>query len=186
MSLLPKIPGTAFSRYLSQERNKELKKQGYHSAGVFDDVEKNAPEITDTKPNPDLHYELLQKLKAAIGPAAHNLNLVYRGTIDARQGGPLPYGEPEGSFYIVEYGGGIQQWVVKPGDIFVRFPQFASDWVCIAKEEPKWTAKDTEIAKQISQKHLDTLKADLRKMPTPKTKPAPGPQKRKVILEDDE
>jgi hypothetical protein len=185
MSLLPKLPGTSFSRYLAQERNKELKKQGYHSAGIFDDVEAHAPDITDTKPYPDLHHQLMQKLKAAIGPSSEHLQLVYRGTIDGRNPGqPYPYGEAPGYFYIVEHGGSIGSSIIKPGDVLVRIDGFSSDWMLITKDEPKWD-KELELAKEISLKHFDALKQELKKMPSPKTKAAPGPQKRKVILEDD-
>jgi hypothetical protein len=175
MSLLPKgIPGTSFSRYLQQQQKKFYESQlpqVYDSyKGIFQDIEAELV-AKDIQYEPD-YPALRQRIKDVTG--VKTVNFQYRGTLDGRIAQPYPGPAKEGSFWVVEYPGTIGGHAVSEGDLVVRLNQFASDWIIV--ETPDISPGLPEVS-PVKEQKLKVLKP-------PATKAAPGPGKRKIVLED--
>lgn len=155
-------PGTSFGRYLQQELDKakeSSKNKIANHVGIFQDIEAEGKEI---------EYELIeQRIREQTG-IIKLPDLKYKGMIDGRITRPYPGPAKEGSFWVVAFPGYIGSHTMEKGDILVRLSQFDSDWLLISDRQ-----------------HKEVATKPLKVLSTPKTKAAPGPQKRKVILEDE-
>ncbi len=186
---LPDIPSTKFARYLQQEYKKQ---NSYGSTGgVFQSVEAemfahnasiDQPKAQDIDHEPShvwLRKEIIERTGTGDG-----LTLRYKGVLDGR-GHPLcPGPAKEGSFWVVEHAGHVGSFEVNEGDILVRFDGFNSNWLRI----PNGGLEPPPL--KVTQKTKAQLLHDASKVLFPPSKPpatkaAPGPGKRKVILEDE-
>lgn len=193
MSYLPKgIPGTSFSAYLHQQRQKERQREQQPKSphvGIFQDIEAQAAKDLDYEKK---YPELEQKIRDETGlptMAKPMPQLRYKGTIDGRIPRPYPGPAKEGCFWIVEWPGTVGSFYdVKKGDILVRLSLHPnSEWLLVPGDiaPSSFMSGEDELkyAKAVSEKALTDLKKTLKGKGT---KAAPGPQKRKVILEDDD
>lgn len=171
------IPGMSFSKYLQQEHNK-WREANY--VGIFQDIE---AEEAQEEIKLEVDARVLEA-RVRIRDAGYSGLLRCKGTLDCRIPKNYPGPAKQGSFWIVEYPGQIGSHPVKEGDILVRLNQFNEEWQLIPKDDPGpplTSVPNKEIGWAERYGLLD-------KKPQPKpprTKAAPGPQKRKVILEDE-
>lgn len=200
------LPGAKFAAYLKQQNDKWARAQ--EQKFIFNDIEKHEQQ---TAPATEAMNEAITEEAKVIGALIRTVKelliswanpipekIAYRGKIDCLIPRNYPAPAKSGHFWVIETPGMVGDWAVNPGDVLVRV---FYDWLVLRQDDvnagmmkrcqPGWVETSPSFSdSSIKLKSFTILKPGITTKPKqepkpPATKAAPGPGKRKVILEDE-